>query len=332
MTPNGLSIALTRRDSEPMAGLRADAACDASALSLRDGRVDEARDHAATALALCPGHAEALRWERLLHDSRDAARAAALAAGAGVPDPSDPVAIDVLELVPRRRNGWVAEERLRRRVVHGVPPCAWAAEDSALGALQHRGVVELLFAVEDEYAALPAEHPLLALECRADSLRACVHTGRPALAAARACLEEAEQLDDIARDDAHHLIVTLATQDPALRRLGWALADRMVRRQRQDAPWRAYRAWFGSQVGRPEATEDALHALRDPGACTTTTWLASAALEATSGRQALLDALEAYGGRADHLVVRAALARGPLRAPRCFVSPRLAPRGAEAAA
>ncbi len=331
MCEDGLAVALRRHATEPLAGLRADAACDAAALTLRAGDPDAARAHVRAALATCPGHGEALRWERLLSDPQDSVRAAALAAGRGVPDPCDPVAIDVLELIPRRRNGWIAEERLRRRVVHGTPVAAWSPEASGLGRLQHRGVVELLFAVEDEYDTLAADHPLVALECLADVVRGRVHTGRPSLQAARACLEDAEQIDDIARDDASNLLVALATQDPTLRGLGWALADRMVRQERRDAPWRAYRAWFGAQLGRPDATDDARQTLRDPAACSTTTWLAAAALEATCGRAALLEALDAYGGRADHLVVRAALARGPLRAPRCFVSPRLAPRGREAA-
>ncbi|HND29716.1 MAG TPA: hypothetical protein PLA94_06940, partial [Myxococcota bacterium] len=167
LMPEGLQIAEARMQRLKLPGLQADAACDAAALELLRGQPDAALDRIDQAMTLCPDHRESARWSRFLTQEeavrvlrryrRDVERVARLSAGR-----------DVVELVPSRATGWGSAERLRRRLLHGLP--AHGARGSALRRLQQAGVMECWFALASQYGELSEGHGLVRLELLADEL------------------------------------------------------------------------------------------------------------------------------------------------------------------
>jgi len=217
LCPDGAARAERRMARAPRLGLRADAACDLAALRLEAGDVPGARAAIAEAARVCPGHAEAARWLRFFGDTPlplDAVRRSRSSrrkqreAGGAVRDAAD--------LLPVRRTGWLSAERYRRRVVGSPPLAAWAPAGTALGLLQDVGVGATFFALDMEYARLPAADPYVALELAADTLRACVDEGRDVVVPARALWTAACTFDDAARDDAAQLLAGLGTHDVRL--------------------------------------------------------------------------------------------------------------------
>jgi hypothetical protein len=328
---DGDSFALRRVTTAPRAGQRADAACDVLCRKVLAGEVDDARALLSEAEALCPGHAEVARWRRVLADPCARTQVHAAGRGRAAIRADAAGAIDAFELVPRRQTGWVSEERLRRRVIAAPFGGSWADPTTALGQLQDRGLYDFLFAVESEYAELPAGHPLVTLETLADQVRARVHERRPAVMAARTLLAAARAVDEIAEEDAANLIVTLATLDETLIPLGWSVAHRELKRDEEGTLWRAYRAWFAAVMGRGEALADAQSVLAERWPSGVEAMLAVAALQVVGEPHQIEAALAPHHSRREFGPLRAAVARGALHAPRCFVSARLAARGLQTA-
>jgi hypothetical protein len=257
MRGDGTSRALERMAAATRPGLAADAACDLAALRLANNDATGARAAIARAEELCPGHREAARWARLLgtegdlrnilRDSRDPRRARRATPG--------PV-LDAVELIPTRRTGWVSSERYVRRLVGALGAAsssAWAPADTALGALQDCGVTTLFFALEGEYAKLPADHPLVRLELAADEVRALVDEARDARVASALLWRDASAIDVVSGEDAAQLLVGLATHDPRLAPQGLRAAV-WLREQCPDRGtlWDGYRAWLGAIAGAPD--------------------------------------------------------------------------------
>lgn len=239
LMPEGLQIAEMRMRRLKSPGLQADAACDAAALELLRGQPDAALERIDQAMGLCPDHREAARWSRFLTREeaarllrryrRDVERVARLPGGR-----------DVVELVPVRATGWVSGERLRRRLLHGLP--TYGARESALRRLQQAGVVECLFALASQYAEMPEGHGLVALELLADELVARVEEERVIAALGEELLEEAAAVDAEAGEDALRLVLALCTRAPVLEEVGRAALRRRTR------GWEGWRCWLDRDV------------------------------------------------------------------------------------
>ncbi|MES2639351.1 MAG: hypothetical protein V4850_07695 [Myxococcota bacterium] len=247
LSPDGIERATKRLQGGGRPGARADAGCDLAALLLPLGRVDAARDAVEQALGVCPGHAEASRWRRFLagEDVMAQVRVA-----------KDPrrsrrgtVARDATELLPTRRTGWLSAERYHRRVLGSQPQASWAPAGTALGRLQDAGVSVCFFALDHEYARVPADHALVALELDADALRACVEEGRDVVAEA-ARLWEASAHDPEAQQDAAQLLLALATNDARLAPVGIQAAMWLaLHHPDRGLLWDGYLAWLSHVAG-----------------------------------------------------------------------------------
>ncbi len=239
LMPEGLQIAELRMQCLKSPGLQADAACDAAALELIRGQPEAALERIDQAMLLCPDHREAARWSRFLTREeaarllrryrRDVERVARLPGGR-----------DVVELVPTRATGWVSGERLRRRLLHGLP--THGARQSALRRLQQAGVVECWFALASQYAELPEGHGLVGLELLADELVARVEEERVQVDLGEELLMEAAAVDAEAADDALRLVLALCTRAPVLEGVG-----RAALRERGRG-WEAWRCWLERDV------------------------------------------------------------------------------------
>lgn len=251
LCPDGIERATKRLHGGGRPGLRADGGCDLAALLVQLGRVDAAIEAVDQALAVCPGHAEASRWRRFLGDA-DVMTQVRLAR-----DPRrtrrGTTARDATELIPTRRTGWLSAERYHRRVLGSQPLSSWAPAGTALGRLQDAGISVCFFALDHEYARVPADHALVALELDADTLRACVEEGRDVTGPA-AALWEASGLDPEARQDAAQMLVALATLDARLAPVGLEAATWLaVHHPDRGLLWEGYLAWLSHVAGLPTA-------------------------------------------------------------------------------
>jgi hypothetical protein len=269
------------------------------------------------ALAACPHHGEAGRWSRVLRDLAEGQRVSVL---------------DRHSLMPVAGNGWVAPERYRRRVLSELGYTASPPPGSSLSQLQDAGVLEHYFALPEEHATLPADHPLTLLELHADRVRALTHEAREASGEGWRLWERARTTDETAAEDAALLLTALATTAPGLADLGWSVADWAVRQRCRDgATWRAYRARHAARARRRNAREDALAVLEDAGAPPTAFQLAVEALAAVGQLPAAQAAARRHAHRSELTRELEALERGAPLPARCMVTPRLLPRGEAAA-
>jgi hypothetical protein len=333
LRPQGIERARLRMLRCGRAGERADAACDLALLQLQRGDAIAAGAAVEEARTLCPDHTEAARWRRFLREAEDPLALVKEGMRGGGRLAGTPCGRDAVELVPVRMSGWISPERLRARVLGGVPRELRAPAGCALGRLQDAGRHAFVFAMPGEHARLPADHPLATLEVVADELMARVGEGRPARDDARGLWEAAVAVDDVAADDAAHLLAGLATVDLALAPLAHHVADRMVARAtpRERTLWTAYRAWHGWAAGRPRAPEDARDVLAVAGVDPFAWTLANAALRfAGFGPEAALEARRALRNPDLREAARKALDE-PTAAPRAQVSGRLVPRGLDPA-
>lgn len=305
-----------RAEEASTAGARADACCDGAYVAYREGRFREAVEWTARALAMCHGHGEAGRWARaLVH----AARHGAL-----------PVA-DAVALSPTRGNGWVAPERFRRRVLSESATLGYAPADSGWGTLLDAGVVELHFALAEEHALLPSTHPLVELERRADRVRALVAEGRDPAREAERLWRESRALDEVAAEDAAHVIVACATFSDALVELGWQVSDWALREGWEGALlWRAYRSRHAAVGRRGGAAKEGRDLLIGGTADTLALRLALEAVAIEEGPREALVASARHAGSGVLARERAALMRGLVLPTLALVTPRLLPRGSAA--
>jgi hypothetical protein len=293
-------------------GARADACCDAAALAWQRTDLPAAITAASRALAICPTHAEASRWARVLVDAMRGQPMSAL---------------DRLALLPLRENGFVCPERFRRRVLGGYGSLEEAPGDSGLRMLLDSGVSEHFFALPEEHALLPADHPLVGLEVRADRLRSLVAEGRDTGRDAVRLWEEALALDEVALEDAGAMLAALATCAPGLQGIAWRVADRAVRDGwSEPLLWLGYRARHGARLGH-DTSEDSRSVLAERGASVLAVQLALEALSRISGATVAQRAASAQRGRPDLARELAALDRGEVLPALALVTPRLLPRG-----
>ncbi|MBM4393698.1 MAG: hypothetical protein FJ090_21440, partial [Deltaproteobacteria bacterium] len=213
----GIERCARRAERATGTGTAADAWLDATALHLDQGRLGAARETAALALSTCPGHAEAEHYGRLLaepgameawqcHERSRPARRARKAVAAR----------DVDSLRPCRRNGWVSEQRLRRR-------CYLIEDDTAvvpgtgLDRLRQAGWYDYFVGTDGDFARLSPSHPLVPAEFDLQRLLAQVDEGRTVLDDATRAWFEAQQSHDRERiNDTAQLVCGLATADRAL--------------------------------------------------------------------------------------------------------------------
>lgn len=243
------------------AGERADAACDLAWWRLCRGEVEEALVHVEAALALCPEHAEAERWKRFLIEAGPAASTWV----DRLPPPGDrrPTALDARCLFPQPELGWLSRERFYRRYTPEARPAAGGA--GALGLLRMRGRRTRLLATDDDYAALPADHPLVSAETAFDRVLALLDEERDAGDAAAQAWALARSIDETACADAAQALVGLSLQEPSMLRVGLEVSQYLVVRQPRSALWRAYRARLLAEAGkRRQALGLARAVLADP--------------------------------------------------------------------
>jgi hypothetical protein len=253
--PDGIQRAERRLAGGGRAGLRADAACDLAARLCQAGEMAAASDAVDRGLATCPSHGEARRWARFFAEADDVG---ALVKAALDPRrarwPDGAAARDAIELLPVRRSGWLSVERYNRRVLGTPPPEAWAPAGSALGRLQDAGVGTCFFALDREYATLPAAHPLVAQELAADALRAGVSEERDVTAAATTFWAGVAGIDGEAIEDAAQLLVSLGTADARLAPLALEASACLLDTQPEHVTlWEGYRSWLGHLAGQPDA-------------------------------------------------------------------------------
>lgn len=261
---DGANRAELRAAGLPLPGLRADGWCDAAALHLVAGSLDAAVRAVGRALTACPDHGEALHWQRFLALPDAVAVAQRVDAGKPSRRGRGLAVQDALALLPTRHNGWVSEERLRRRAqMDGMPD---GPPGSALARFEHAGVREYFLAADTDWATVPASHPLARAELEIDLLRALVQENRPALTSARSVWDAALASGDSIRvDDVGQLLCALATQDIALVGVGREAADRLT----EMTPgghvlFRAYRALFAAMLAEPDAVKRAREVLSGP--------------------------------------------------------------------
>ncbi|MBM4367457.1 MAG: hypothetical protein FJ102_14690, partial [Deltaproteobacteria bacterium] len=314
----------------PGPGTAADAWLDASALHLDEGRLEAARETVARALSTCPGHAEAEHYARLLAepDAMEAWQRHERARPARRSRKSL-AARDVHSLRPSRRNGWVSEQRLRRR-------CYLVEDDMAvlpgtgLDRLRQAGWYDYFVGTDSDFARLGPGHPLVHAELDLQRLLAQVDEGRSVLDAATRAWFEAQQSHDHERiNDTAQLVCGLATADDALVDLGIEAASWLLRRAPEHAAlWHAYLAWLGHLAGHPEACDHAHEVLRLPMTDTLSWRLAASTLVAEGRRAEAAPYLSRH--RDDpvhgHAARQLEQLKGELAPFRVHVSPRLLPR------
>ncbi len=328
--PGGIDRCARRAERARGPGVAADAWLDATALHLEDGDLAAASDKLTRALVTCPGHAEAEHFARLLAepDVLEAWRRHEKARPARRPRKTL-AARDVNSLRPCRRNGWVAEQRLRRR-------CYLVEDDMALlpgtglDRLRQAGWYDYFLGTDGDFARLLPAHPLPPAEIELQRLLARVDEGRPVLDDATRAWFEAQTSGDRERiNDTAQLVCGLATADEALVELGLEAAAWLLRRAPEYAPlWHAYLAWLGHLAGHPEACDHA-HRVLKLAVTDTLSWRLAASTLVAEGRRAEAavylsrhrdDPVHGHAARQLESLV------GELPPFRVHVSPRLLPR------
>jgi len=251
-----------RRLDSPEPGEQADAACDLALHSLRADDLAGAWRWLERAHQACPEHCETARWRRMLEEAGPSAPLLLRVEG---PPPSARLLGDVWDLLPTPDRGWLAPERLLRRILAATDPgpdLVLAPADSALARLRQAGVTGRVFATEGDLAGLPAAHPLADLELRLDRVLSLEREERPLLAAAQGLWQQACALDAVACQDAAQALVTLGTRRPALGALALEAAGVLVEHAPREPLWRSYQATLAVQAGaRPPALQAADAAL-----------------------------------------------------------------------
>lgn len=241
-------------------GLAADAWCDVAALAVRDKDAPAARAAIAQALAVCPDHAEARHWLRVL-DSREFLRDAARRRRARRPHsrPRRPDS-EADGLMPFEVNGWVSPERHSRRHLAPKTP---APPGSALERLVAAGAHTGWLRPKEEWAELLDSDTDVELELALDQLVALRQERRPLLVEATQAWEVGVRSGAFRAESVGHLICSLAAEDQALWELASTVADAMLAFGPDPSPL-AWRAWFGVRLGRPGAVSDARAVLEGP--------------------------------------------------------------------
>lgn len=308
---------LARHQTAPTAGERGDAACDLAAMMMERGDVLSARQAIREARRACLDHLEAARWMRFLTDCP------APAAVWREPGSARPWAGDVEALRPCRANGWIGEERLRRRKSAEVqaPP-----EGTAGRRLWNAGAMGYWFALPDEYDRLDAAHPLIGLELRAETLLARVGEGRKTLPLAEALWRRVAG-DEVDRRDAAQVIVSLATMDRTLCPLAVEVTDWLIEREPKERLWHGYRAWHALCAGRTDFLDHAWTAIAADSDCPLS-WYLGVCTFAHAGMEARARGL-AQGRLHDPVLGHhaAEILVGPdVPAPITMVTPRMRPK------
>lgn len=240
-------------------GLAADAACDLAALCLEEGDEDGARRAVRAARGGCAGHLEAARWARFFADCPVPVRA-----WRGLGPVPAAVRGDVTALRPRPARGWVAPERLRRRVLL-LPPGGLPPPATAQAALRHAGAEGGRVVPRAELAERRASDPGVALELVAETLLALVDEGRDGAGAARRLVTHAEAAGVI--EAACEVIVAAASRDDRLAEAGAGAAVRLRQARREERTrWAAWEALFLRSLHPCRAVRLARRVLEDPAA------------------------------------------------------------------
>lgn len=328
--PGGIERCARRAERAHGAGTAADAWLDATALHLDEGQLGAAREAVSRALSTCPAHAEAEHYARLLAepDALEAWRRHESARPARRPRKTL-AARDVNSLRPCRRNGWVSEQRLRRRC-YLVEDDMAVLPGSGLDRLRQAGWYDYFLGTDGDFARLSPAHPLVPAEVDLQRLLAQVDEGRPVLDGATRAWFEAQQSQDRERiNDTAQLVCGLATADEALVELGIEAATWLLCRAPEHAPlWHAYLAWLGHLAGSPDACDHAHRALR-LAITDTLSWRLAASTLVAEGRRAEA-AVYLSRHRDDpvhgHAARQLEQLKGELPPFRVHVSPRLLPR------
>jgi hypothetical protein len=322
----GLARHRIEHESEP--GLRADAWCDLALLDMNEGDVTAASDSVASAVAACPDHLEAGRWARFLAEPAAPSTWRRVERDGPPSGAGTPALRDAFALRPTRRSGWISAERLHRRVLARLPGADPPAAGTALRRLQDAGAGLLLFALDEEYASIPASSHFVEWELGGERARSLVAEGRPA-GHTLSRLWTATAGDPVARDDLAQFVVALATATDALAGEGEAAARWLIDGGGgRQSLWRAYAAWHGARTRPRASVNEALALLDSPDLEPLPALLCVAALRvAGEGDTARSLARELAGRDGWACLAREAVALPGDPGPEVHVGPRLTRRG-----
>lgn len=290
-------------------GQRADGACDGVLASLRAGDPVQARSWVGRALAVCPDHAEAERWQAYLDGASEHAVAllwsvdhqpvsieSLLAEGRA----TDPLLGHLADLLPRPWDGLLSRERMlrRHRSLQRERP---AAAGTGLARLRECGRVGRWLDRDQAYASLGADDPAVLAELALDRARACVDQGRSAWAAAQACWRLTPALGLFQRSRLTQCLALLALRDPRLAGIADHATALALEELPRDPDVVAARAAALVVCDRPaEASPLARRALRVERGSSLGVVLAIEALRRTGADRAVRRALRQRAQHPDH--------------------------------
>lgn len=260
MEPEGLARATRRAERAAGPGDTAEAWCEVAALRVQRGG-EHAAEAVGRALAACPDHREALRWARYLA-LPDALDGAARALRKPTRRGTGLAVKDALALLPRADSGWLPNLRLTTRCYGLDQP--EGPQGSALRALGEAGIHDLFYAWPQDYARVPARHPIARAEVELTALRDQLDEGRPIAALARgAWLGAVASGDELRIVDLANVLCGLGTRDESLVPTAGAAAAWLCAGPERSPLYAAYEAWYAARAGDPHADARARAVLAD---------------------------------------------------------------------